>query len=241
MSSKPHGLALIINNVTWLNGKDTRHGSDADAKKLEKILTELCYKVILKTNLHATEMKTALEEVRRDVQDSHDSFICCILSHGTADGVEGVDGNGITVLELAETLSPKYCEMLKGKPKLFFIQACRIKDKIVSDSTGGDDIVPDKPGGTPISLPPDADFLFGYGTTHEIPAYRKQVSGSFYIQALCKTFSDHSSSLSLYDMLSIVHQKIATDPDLRKYCDEGNNPWQMAEMVSTLRGNVYFK
>ena len=232
MSSKPHGLALIVNNVTWINdptGEETRHGSDADADRLQTVFANLDYHVKLRRNLKAAEMKTALEEIRKDIRDSHDSFVCCILSHGTDEGIEGVDGKYVTVHELAETLYPDNCGALNGKPKLFFIEACR--EKIQSDNKGANDTIT-KP------LPRGADFFFGNSTIQDSAAYRKQRSGSFYIQALCETFEQHADKLSFSDMLLAVNQKIATNPELSQHCG-GKKP-QMSETVNTLRGNIYF-
>ncbi|XP_010862889.2 caspase-8 isoform X1 [Esox lucius] len=55
-----------------------------------------------------------------------DVFICCVLSHGVDRGIYGTDGQVLPTNDLLLPFTPSNCPDLKEKPKLFFIQACRI-------------------------------------------------------------------------------------------------------------------
>ncbi len=47
------------------------------------------------------------------------------MSHGNERGIEGNDGSVLTLSEIQQKFSPSVCPGLAGKPKVFFVQACR--------------------------------------------------------------------------------------------------------------------
>ncbi|KAJ8016911.1 hypothetical protein DPEC_G00012260 [Dallia pectoralis] len=81
------------------------------------------------------EVEQILQELLALSKMDHSQFDCCVvimLSHGTKvkhigfpGGVYGVDeGLSLPVQNITNYLDGKECPSLKGKPKLFFIQAC---------------------------------------------------------------------------------------------------------------------
>jgi hypothetical protein len=71
----------------------------------------------------------------------YDSAIVFILSHGSHRKkskndslVLGVDYKGVSVDVIKSFLQPLLCPAMKGKPKLFFIQACRGLNNAEGDS-----------------------------------------------------------------------------------------------------------
>ncbi len=54
-----------------------------------------------------------------------DSMIVVILTHGQRGSLYGTDGNAIEIEKLLSIMNAEYCKNFRGKPKLFFIQACR--------------------------------------------------------------------------------------------------------------------
>jgi len=55
----------------------------------------------------------------------YDAFVCVIMTHGKLGFVFASDGLPIRVLDIADFFSDRNCPSLKGKPKMFFIQACQ--------------------------------------------------------------------------------------------------------------------
>ena len=238
------GVALIINNVTFEGeGIADRTSSNKDAERLEEVLKGLRYQVIIREDLKAADMKKVLSAIAAgSVLPKHDSFICCILSHGNPGGIEGVDGKTVTVTELAKIINAKECSALHGKPKIFFFQACRgseMPEPIVGDSSNiqwppneGEEMVAD---GLTKALPPEADFIFGFSTAEGNASTRGVYSGSQYIKALCKVISEYASSLSLDELLLLVNHDVSGNPGMV------SGYQQMPEIRSTLRGKFYFE
>ena len=238
-----HGVVLIINNVYFKEkDKADRKSSNEDAQRLKKVFEDHRYHVIVLEDLEADEIKTKVSAIATGVVDKkHDSFICCILSHGNPAGIEGVDGKTVTITDLAESVNAKNCQALYGKPKIFFFQACR-GTKVPEPSTA-DSTVPWPPNkdekmvadGTDRALPPEADFLFGFSTSDGNVAARGVYSGSQYIKALCKFIP---SGLSLYELLLLVNYEVSGNPIDLKFSYQYH---QMPEIRSTLRKKFYFK
>lgn len=106
------------------------------------------------------------------------SFVCCMLSHGTRDGIYGSKGGILPYKDLFATING--CSSLKTKPKMFYIQACRSE--------------PSKKKG---NLPnPDSEFylfddvetddvLIAWASSDKGKAMRDSKKGSWFIQSLC--------------------------------------------------------
>ena len=55
------------------------------------------------------------------------SFACAILTHGEDGVIYGID-RSIEIDTITKPFKGDRCKSLVGKPKIFFIQACRLKD-----------------------------------------------------------------------------------------------------------------
>ena len=241
------GIALIINNEYWNDdpdGKKTRTGSKEDAEKLKKTFEDLCYVVEVLPNLECEEMKQKLYKLAKGrISKDHDSFICCILSHGDTSGVEGVDGEHIPVGDLASLVNGNNCSKLLGKPKIFFIQACRgenIPEPLELDNTKDEDIAT-VDGGKYKSLPPEADFFFSFSTCQDNVASRSKEKGSAYIQELSAVLNKYASTLSLDEMAMLVHDRVSKEKRTVRHGGKDYPFQQIPEIISRLRGKVYFK
>uniref|UniRef100_A0A1X7UEL4 Uncharacterized protein n=1 Tax=Amphimedon queenslandica TaxID=400682 RepID=A0A1X7UEL4_AMPQE len=201
--------------------------------------------VVVQEDLTAEEIKKKVGGIAAgSVTKKHDSFICCILSHGNPKGIEGVDGETVTVPELAKSVISKECSALRGKPKIFFFQACRgtkVPEPIAADSS-----VPLPPNKEEKmvadgfrALPPEADFLIGFSTSDGNVATRGVETGSQYIKALCKFLDPkYSSRFSLDELLLLVNYEVSGNPIDYEMSYKYH---QMPEIRSTLRGKFYFK
>ncbi|XP_019855217.1 PREDICTED: caspase-3-like [Amphimedon queenslandica] len=245
------GIVLIINNVKFLDKSKDRDSSEEDEEKLKEAFDKYRYEVITMKNLEADAIKDAVKKVvQKDVIGDHDSFICCILSHGNPAGIEGVDldGKTVTVTELANIVN---CDKLHRKPKIFVFQACRgagIPEPMVSDLAIPPSIREEEevmvPDGHSIALPPEADFLFAFSTVENNRALRGKYTGSHYITALSNAIINHGSKLSIERILLVVNHKVAGESKRVEIEKDGKTETciyhQMPEIRSTLRGCFYF-
>ena len=247
------GIVVIIANEKFKDSKKDRQGTHTDITKIKETFSKIdCEVHAVIKDRKVSQMKEYFKKhlcdpLNEGYMGSPDFLICFIMSHGNEHGIEGVDGEHVTIAELAESLESDKCSALKGKPKLFFIQACRgekAPDAVRLDNTSLEDrIVMD---GKITAIPPGADFLFGYSTVQNNVSLRREQSGSFYIQILCDMIDKYASKLSLHDIIMLVHQTLATDDkyiyeDKDKVSGVTKTYRQMAEMMTTLRGHVYFK
>uniref|UniRef100_A0AAV2MLS8 Caspase-3 n=1 Tax=Knipowitschia caucasica TaxID=637954 RepID=A0AAV2MLS8_KNICA len=97
--------------------------------------------------------------VSQEDHSKHASFVCVILSHGEEGVIFGTDG-----FEKLDVLTRFFkgdkCKSLVGKPKLFFIQACRGSEfdaGIEADAVASSD-------SSTVRIPVEADFLYAYST-----------------------------------------------------------------------------
>ncbi|KAB5550732.1 hypothetical protein PHYPO_G00057270 [Pangasianodon hypophthalmus] len=156
MSSEPRGVCLIISNMTFDSPLRYRHGSDKDEESLKEVFEWLGFTVEVHRNQTAEEMKAILKTHGQKHHEG-DSFVCCILTHGTTDGVYGTDGGIVTGKDIFSLFSGTSCPSLINKPKVFLIQTCL--GKLYQ-------LVPVKPGQeqtlqtyVEIRIPVDEDFL----------------------------------------------------------------------------------
>jgi hypothetical protein len=108
MERNPRGPCLIINNERFRDSdnlelpKFRRIGTDKDAERLKRLFEELHFKVTVRNDRTAEEMRQDILELIDDCilhSDKYDSVCLFILSHGSSDGIiHGVDAhNSINV------------------------------------------------------------------------------------------------------------------------------------------------
>ena len=181
------------------------------------------------------------------IPEGHDGFICFITSHGTSAGIRTTNAKGIvTVDELTTRLNGKQCKHLRGKPKLFFIQACRGRktDKGVSvedpdvatDATADDETVVPK-------LPTDADFLICYSTIKSHISLRRfsmdikeKEMGSWFIHVLTNVFTEYMHKECVMQMMIRVNAQVANMATGDDHVDgKKEMPCQMVRLRARLR------
>ena len=205
MIKRPHGIAVIINNYKFCPSEALPNcrGSQIDESNLYKTWEYLNYKVCILRNLSAADLIGQLRKIAIQNHENYDSFVCCILSHGYLDFVYGIDGKPVRIAEAANLFKGSYCPTLIGKPKLFFIQACRGFNPDVGDieNDGSNDSFCN-------SLPTEANFLFGYATPPGRVSFRSTKHGSWYISSLCQVLQNNAHQLDLVSMLTIVNDEV---------------------------------
>uniref|UniRef100_A0A8D0BUE6 Caspase-9 n=1 Tax=Salvator merianae TaxID=96440 RepID=A0A8D0BUE6_SALMN len=234
LKTKPCGYCLIVNNVNFsvASGLARRVGSDVDCQRLEKRFKSLHFEVFTQKDLEAREI---VQELQSLAKRDHTSFDCCLvvlLSHGCQashfqfpGGIYGSDGVPIPVERIVTYFNGSNCPSLRGKPKLFFIQACGGEQKdrgcevdlVPSDrSSVESDSVPfqapagnlDEPDAV-ASLPTASDILVSYSTFPGFVSWRDTKVGSWYVETLDDVLQQYASSEDLSRILLRVANTVS--------------------------------
>lgn len=171
-----------------------------------------------------------------------DCFVCVLMSHGGENGaISAVDGD----LDLDTLINPfkitKKTKSLAGKPKLFFIQACR-GTKYMEYIAGTDSM----PYSDEVSkIPIEADFLVVYSTVAGYKSLRNSQNGSWFIQSLCKLLDEEAKKsedekLEIMRVLTAVNRKVAMmEPTTDD--QELSGKKQVPCIMSMLTKELYFR
>ena len=259
MKCEPHGSCLIVNNVDF-EYLSRRGGSDVDAKKLDELFTKLQYKVKMARNQTSKQLKETLTKFARlNDHGMADSVVVCLLSHGLEGQIFGVDGVLVSIPDLLALFNGYAAKDLIGKPKMFFIQACRGSDfdQGVEVTDGGymsanevpvaearatvvqahlpgvkpDTVVPEP---EPESLPAEADMLVAYSTVPGYVSWNNLAKGSWFVQAIADVFSDYAHTEDVVSMLIRVNNKVARE------FESYNRKKQIPAPVIMLTKKVFF-
>ena len=228
------GYVYVYHNFFFAKREDPfRHGSQKDVENLKLFFdTQLGFTMRVKENLSAQEMMSNAKDLSERDFSKNDCLFFVILSHGKQEGILGVDDEPISLAAMADLFTADKCPTLKGKPKIFIVQACR-GDK---DDPGA--VVPDaRPGPAPRAalqtLPVESDFLVCYASPIGYSSYRDVQTGSWYIQELVRIFKEYSDKEHLMDLMLQVNYVVS-----RKSCDDGYK--QMPSEECRLTKKCYF-
>ncbi|KAK3531744.1 hypothetical protein QTP70_027287 [Hemibagrus guttatus] len=247
MSSMPRGVCLIINNRNFITMQN-RLGSDQDEESLIKVFKWLGFSVKVHRDQNAEQMKDIFGTYSRHNHEG-DCFVCCILSHGSTEGVYGTDGVIVQGSDIYNPFNGVFCKSLINKPKVFFIQACRGQMyhqlvKVQSDSHMEENAGEEKEGeeelatdAVQITIPAEADFLVARSTVKGYYSFREH-SGSWFIQCLCEQLKKYcQKGEDVYSILLKVNEEVSQKAEKHR----GNVAKQMPEEKITLRRKLVFR
>lgn len=229
------GFALILHNRCFPKGTlSDREGSQWDVEAIKKFCKQASLHINdtdrETENLTATQMDRLCTEIAKRDFARYDGFVCFILSHGREDGIYGTDDLTISIQEIVSKF--KDCEGLVGKPKLFFIQACRGTNKDSGMPFVDSDSYPvNRP--IPLRLPRESDILIAHSTVDGFESYRHRESGSWFICTLMEKLNEHAHDMHLMDILTLVNNAIA------EYLTPSGHK-QMSCQLTTLTKFVHF-
>ncbi|XP_033125401.1 caspase-3-like isoform X3 [Anneissia japonica] len=124
MKRKPRGRALIVNNRDF-RSMPLRTGTDVDARQLESLFDNLGFSVESITNMKYDDFNMKINDYSKMNHSQYDCFIFAVLTHGINGALYTVDERLVQVDDILKCFSGEGCPTLTGKPKIFFIQACR--------------------------------------------------------------------------------------------------------------------
>ena len=106
----------------------TRYGTELDEKNLKETFLFLGYRPVVFNNLTSEEILCLFNNLDEKVQESddhaekrvtHDSFVCCILSHGDEGVIYGNDSEPVDIKKIVELLISNM--KFKSLPKMLFM------------------------------------------------------------------------------------------------------------------------
>nr|QZX63197.1 caspase 3 [Halisarca dujardinii] len=239
LTSHPRGPAIIINNEHF-DKMPSRPGTERDGKALLHLFTHFGFATTTYSDLSASQMKAVLEGVAKRNHTHTQCLVVAILSHGEEEGLlHGTDDVLIDIKELADLFTGHKCSTLVGKPKLFFIQACRGK-MFDTPATGYEltdglksMITPEGSKKKRELLPEQADFVLSFSTVEGYVSWRNSVYGSWYVKSLVEVFMEFAGKEHLLDMLTEVGRRVAENQSQSGFK-------QIPALVSQLRKKLYF-
>ncbi|XP_065584608.1 caspase A-like [Artemia franciscana] len=128
--NRKRGHVLIVNVQVFINSYGpTREGSEIDVLNLRNLFEDLQFTVVVKDNLNADYMRSAIKEVAN--RKDHTCSFVFILSHGTkSHGVDGKwdlfcsDDKSVAIDDVMTMLSNKEANHLSGKPRCIVVNIC---------------------------------------------------------------------------------------------------------------------
>lgn len=127
MTRNPRGSCIILNNTDFEECLGRREESELDVHRMEALFHQLHFKVTVASNLSAIRMKEVLSDAAKvECQQDADCLVVILMSHGSKGVIYGTDGEKLHLDRQVYPLFDNHnCPALRGKPKLFFVQASR--------------------------------------------------------------------------------------------------------------------
>ncbi|XP_039276312.1 caspase A isoform X2 [Nilaparvata lugens] len=238
MNHKKRGRTLIFNHEEFTD-MPARDGSGIDVKRLECAFKSLDFEVDVYQDLKVEKLKEVINEVSLGDHKDEDCLVVIVLTHGLGNGMLFARDYAYPVEHLWAPFAGDKCLSLAGKPKLFFIQACR-GEKL----DGGLTLVNCTQTDNNLSsykIPSMADFLLAFSTFEGHYSWRNPEKGTWFIQALCEVLEEEGTKSSLQEILLEVSRRVATNHE--SYNDMiawQHQKKQVPQINSTLLRQVYF-
>ncbi|XP_047741672.1 caspase-1 isoform X3 [Hyalella azteca] len=250
MNHKRRGDCIIFSHDKYDSKLGPRDMSPDDAQRCRETFQKLGFEVQIHTNLKEKELLDKLQEVSERDHSDCDALVIVFMSHGGND--EGLEylcayDDKFRTTKLWELFTGDKCPTLAGKPKLFFIQACRgvktdkgVGLRVTTDSTADKE--------KEYVLPAHADFLIMWGSFEGLPAFNQSgsdinesvINGSVFLHFLSLALKEEGTSTPLMDILIKVTRRVALDFDVVVQGHEHQWNKQVPNISSTLTRKLLF-
>lgn len=245
MSHPRRGKAVIFNHdVFSIDGINPRSGSDVDVKNLVQTYEGLGFESVVHNNLTYAQIKTEIDNLAAEDFTDADCLCVTVLTHGMGSNYLLASDHPYSIDLLWTPFTADRCLTLAGKPKLFFIQACRGErlDSGVTLVSHRQRSETDSSASTAYKIPTHADFLMAYSAVEGFFSWRNPEDGTWFIQCLCEELRNNAAKNDLLKILTTVSRKVALD--YQSYNDV--IPWQheqkqVPSIVSMLIRDVHLR
>ncbi|XP_046839814.1 caspase-3-like [Xenia sp. Carnegie-2017] len=239
----PYCIVLI--NTNFDHKSVPRNGASADRQNIKRFLNAAGFNTIhFYDDLERKDTLELMEKISSSTAlNGHDGLMVFISSYGKKKGILTKDRKVIKTEELTSRVNGNQCEALRGKPKLFFISACRGKKAdpghsgVIDHDAGGNDLVVPK-------LPTEADFLVCYCSVSGYISMRRFAlnmedsteMGMWFISVLTQVFEERMEDDDVMQMLAVVNARVA---DMATGNDHKHGKKQMPVQMHMLRHRVF--
>ncbi|KAL1518296.1 hypothetical protein ABEB36_001938 [Hypothenemus hampei] len=239
MNHKNRGIALIFNHQYFDNPLfGERRGTERDGNALEGVFKALGFHVEIYDDYTRNKIFEVLRIVSKMDHTDNDCLIVAILTHGKTMGRLFASDTDYTTAELFDSLSNLRCPTMAGKPKLFFLQACR-GAKLDSGMAVRTDF--QHRTDTTYTIPDMADILIMYSTLEGFASWRDTSEGSWFIQSLVKKLQEYHETRDLLSILTTVNRQVAFEFESKSSDEKNNAKKEMCSIVSMLTRQLFFR
>ncbi|XP_042171046.1 caspase-14-like isoform X1 [Oncorhynchus tshawytscha] len=253
MSGQRRALLLIVRDKEKM--KSNRCGFEVDRQTMEKFFEGFGFQYHSVLDETAQEMKEKVINFRNSINRSSGNISCVFVvtsSHGHRDVIIGADKKTLAVKDIIEPFGDELCPKMKGKPKVFIIDACRGSnhDTGVHFDSAADEKLSKEAMATKeyrsTRVPPCInDMLVAYAAMTDYVGTMNSTSGSHMIYNISQVFSSPGAAEEhVYNLFVKANAKMVATP-VEVTVDEGK-PTQRTErrkiimtMESTLRKTLY--
>ncbi|XP_026809139.1 caspase-1-like [Rhopalosiphum maidis] len=246
MDHEYRGIAVIINNDVFEGPAQSlpeRKGSWKDVEELKTMFYRLDFSVLVWNNLYHEELTHRLNELANDDHSQSDCLAIVVLTHGISSSFIYAKDNPYPVEFLWNSFTPDKCRTLAGKPKMFFVQACR-GERLDPGITLRREVETEvDSSNASYKIPKHADFLITFSTYDGYYSFRHPENGTWFIQSLCIEMNKHDlSNNDLLGIMTRVSRRVALDHESYN----PDHPWlhkqkQIPTIHSMLIRDVFFK
>ncbi|XP_039308888.1 caspase-1 [Solenopsis invicta] len=244
MNHKNRGKCIIFNHEEFdFLELAKREGSTYDTLRLQKAFGNLDFDIEIHDNLTHNQITDVIEKVSQLDHTDNDCLCVIVLTHGLQNDMISAKDVIYKSDRLWKPFTADKCVTLAGKPKLFFIQACRGDEadggillesrKMEKEQTETDSV-------SSYSIPTHADFLIAHSSVQGFFTWRDPSEGTWYIQCLCDVLDEHGTEMDLMSMLTITARKVATEYASVHVDDDLHNKKQVPSVTTMLTRFVYF-
>ncbi|XP_028639435.1 caspase-14 [Grammomys surdaster] len=213
-----------------------REGSEVDMDALEDMFRYLKFESTMKRDPTAQQFLENLDEFQQTIDNWEEPVSCAfvvLMAHGEEGFLKGEDGKMVRLEDLFEALNNKNCKALRGKPKVYIIQACRGEHKDPGEELGEDSVAMIK--NNPQTIPTYTDTIHIYSTVEGYLSYRHDQKGSGFIQTLTDVFMHKIGPIT--ELIEEVTRLMANTEVMQEGKPRKVNP----EVQSTLRKKLYLQ
>lgn len=210
-----------------------REGAEKDSDNLRELLVQLGFEVMIRHNVRKKDLTDPETGIIKRFLDQFkeknvDACIVAIMSHGKdGDFVRTSDPENSRKpqenywhlhRDIVDKFNNRYCYALRGKPKVFIVQACKgeINDRGVRRTrTDGKNLSSyevvkmETDDNNCMFQPPDdstenEDMIIGFSTVPGYVSNRDIEFGTWYIRIVCQVFMEKAWNSDILELLNEV-------------------------------------